>query len=82
MQSVVTYLIVAIALLYALWLFAPTAARRWLIARIAAIGPQALRARLARYQAQSQTAGCSSCQGCETGAKTDTDVKPIRMHRS
>jgi len=78
-QSVVTYLIVAIALAYVVWLFAPVAARRWLIARFA---PPALRTRLERGQAKSASTGCSTCQGCETDAKAATTVKPIRLHRS
>jgi hypothetical protein len=82
MQSVVAYLIVAIALVYAVWLFAPVAARRWLIARIALFVPLALRTRLDGVQAKSESAGCSTCQGCETGEKAATTVKPIRLHRS
>lgn len=82
MQSVVTYLIVAIALVYVVWLFAPVAARRWLIARMARFAPPALRTRLDRAQAKSAGAGCSTCQGCETDAKAATTVKPIRLHRS
>jgi hypothetical protein len=82
MQSLVTYLIVAIALAYALWLFAPVAARRWLTARLARFAPPALRTRLERAQARSASTGCSSCQGCETDAKAASAVKPIRLHRS
>ena len=82
MQSVITYLIVAIALAYALWLFAPVAARRWLTARLARVAPPALRSRLERAQTQSASTGCSSCQGCETDAKAASVVKPIRLHRS
>lgn len=82
MQSVVTNLIVAIALAYVAWLFSPVAARHWLIARIARFAPRGLRIRFDRAQAKSASTGCSTCQGCETDAKAATTVKPIRLHRS
>ena len=80
MQTLLAYFIVAIALIYAAWLFMPNAARRWLIGRLARVASPSQRARLASLQASAENAGCSTCKGCETDAK-DNSVRPIRLHR-
>ena len=81
MQTLITYFIVALATIYAAWLFMPQAARRWLVARLVLIAPPSQRARLARLQADAESVGCSTCKGCETDTKADSAVKPIRLHR-
>ena len=81
MQNLVAYLIVTIAVVYAAWLFMPQAARRWLVTRIALVAPPSQRSRLARLQSNTESAGCSTCKGCETDAKAVSAVKPIRLHR-
>ena len=81
MQTFVAYFIVAIALIYAAWLFMPNAARRWLISRLAMVASASQRVRLARLQASAENAGCSTCKGCETDAKPTSTVRPIRLHR-
>lgn len=81
MQTLITYSIVAIAIIYAIWLFMPQAARRWLLARLVTIAPRSQRDRLARLQADAESVGCSTCKGCETDAKAASTVKPIRLHR-
>ena len=81
MQTLIVYIIVTLAALYAAWLFMPQAARRWLVARLVLIAPPSQRARFARLQADAESAGCSTCKGCETDTKADSSVKPIRLHR-
>ena len=81
MQTLITYLIVAIAILYAGWLFMPQALRRWLIARLIEIAPSSQRARLARLQSGAESVGCSSCKGCATDAPPSAPVKTIQLHR-
>ena len=82
MQTFVVYLIVSIALLYALWLFLPMAARRMLAGWLLRFAPASQRARLARLQANAGSAGCSTCQGCASDdAPTATPVKTIQLHR-
>ena len=81
MQNLVAYLIVTIAVVYAAWLFMPQAARRWLVTRIALVAPPSQRSRLARLQSKTESAGCSTCKGCETDATAVPAVKPIRLHR-
>ena len=83
MQTLIAYFIVAIALIYAAWLFMPNAARRWLIGRLARVASPSQRARLASLQASAENAGCSTCKGCETDAKQQgtSTVTPIRLHR-
>ncbi len=81
MQTLITYLIVAIAILYAGWLFMPQVLRRWLIARLIEIAPSSQRARLARLQSGAESVGCSSCKGCATDAPPSAPVKTIQVHR-
>ena len=84
MQSFVAYLIVAIALTYAAWLFMPQTARRWLISHTIIMAPGSYRARLARLQSGAESVGCSSCKGCATdapAASAASAVKTIRLHR-
>ena len=81
MQTLIAFLIVALAAIYAAWLFMPQALRRWLVARLVLIAPRSQRARLARLQADEESVGCSTCKGCETDAKPASTVKPIQLHR-
>jgi hypothetical protein len=81
MQTFIAYLIVTIALIYAIWLFTPQGARRWLIGRLIAAAPSSQRARFARLQSGVENAGCHSCKGCETDADAGTKVKTIPLHR-
>ena len=81
MQTLITYLIVAIAILYAGWLFMPQILRRWLIAGLIEIAPSSQRARLARLQSGAESVGCSSCKGCATDAPPSAPIKTIQVHR-
>ena len=81
MQTLITYFIVAIAILYAGWLFMPQVLRRWLIARLIEIAPSSQRARLARLQSGAESVGCSSCKGCATDAPPSAPAKTIQVHR-
>ena len=81
MQTLIAYFIVAIALLYAGWLFMPQVMRRWLIARLISLVPASQRARFARLQSGAETVGCSTCKGCATDAPSAAPVKPIQLHR-
>lgn len=81
MQTLIAYFIVAIALIYAGWLFMPQAMRRWLISRLIGVAPSSQRARLARMQADTESVGCSTCKGCATDAPAAGPVKTIQLHR-
>jgi len=81
MQTFIAYFIVAIAIIYAIWLFMPQGARRWLIARFIAVVPSSQRGRFARLQSGAESVGCSTCKGCETDAPAGTTVKTIQLHR-
>jgi hypothetical protein len=81
MQTFVAYFIVAIALLYAGWLFMPQVLRRWLIARFITLVPASQRARFARLQSGAESVGCSTCKGCATDAPSSAPVKTIHLHR-
>ena len=82
MQTFVVYLIVGLALGYAVWLFLPNSARRALAGWLVRFGPASQRARLARLQANAGSAGCSTCQGCASNdAAMATPVKTIQLHR-
>jgi hypothetical protein len=81
MQTLIAYCIVAIAIVYAGWLFMPQAMRRWLIARLIAVVPASQRARFARLQSGAESVGCSTCKGCATDAPAPTPVKTIQLHR-
>ena len=81
MQTLIAYLIVAIAIIYAGWLFMPQVLRRWLIARFITLVPASQRARLARLQSGAESVGCSTCKGCATDAQTTSAVRTIRLHR-
>lgn len=81
MQTLITYLIVAIAILYAGWLFMPQVLRRWLITGLIEIAPSSQRARLARLQSGAESVGCSSCKGCATDAPPSAPIKTIQVHR-
>ena len=81
MQILVTYSIVAIALIYAAWLFMPQGARRWLIARFIALVPPSQRARFARLQSGAESVGCSTCKGCATDSPAASTIKTIQLHR-
>ena len=81
MQTVIAYSIVAIALVYAAWLFMPQVLRRWVIGRFIEVVPLAQRARLARLQAGAESVGCNTCKGCATDAPAASAVKTIRLHR-
>lgn len=81
MQTLIAYFIVALAIVYAAWLFMPQALRRWLIARLITVAPSSQRARLARLQADTESVGCSTCKGCATDAQAASPVKTIQLHR-
>lgn len=81
MQTLIAYFIVAIAILYAGWLFMPQALRRWLIARLITLVPASQRARFARLQSGAESVGCSTCKGCATDEQAASPVKTIRLHR-
>lgn len=81
MQALIAYFIVALAIMYAGWLFMPQAMRRWLIARLITVAPSSQRVRLARLQADTESVGCSTCKGCETDAPPPVAVKTIQLHR-
>lgn len=78
-QSLIAYAIVFVALLYAVWLFLPYAARRWLAARLMGMVPVSWRSCFAQ-QARAQSAGCSTCRGCATDARPAAH-KPVLLHR-
>lgn len=81
MQTLIVYLIVTIASIYAAWLFMPQGVRRWLIGRFIAVTPSSQRARFARLRAGAESVGCNSCKGCESAAPVVASVKPIQLHR-
>lgn len=81
MQNLIVFLIVAVALGYAVWLFLPRAGRSWLIGQLILIAPRSLGARLERYRAQPGSAGCSTCKGCEEAPAASSTIKTIRLHR-
>jgi hypothetical protein len=81
MQTLIAYFIVAIAIIYAGWLFMPQAMRRWLIARLIGVAPSSQHARLARLQSGAESVGCSTCKGCATEAPAASPVKTIQLHR-
>jgi hypothetical protein len=82
MQTLIAYSIVAIAIVYAAWLFMPQALRRWLIARLITVVPSSQRARFARLQSDTESVGCSTCKGCATDAQAaSSPVKTIQLHR-
>ena len=82
MQALIAYFIVAIAIIYAEWLFMPQSMRRWLISRLITVAPSSQRARFARLKADAESVGCcSSCKGCATDAPTAAAVKTIQLHR-
>jgi len=81
MQTLVAYFIVAIAIIYAGWLFMPIGMRRWLIARLITLAPSSQRARLARLQADAESVGCSTCKGCAADAQEASPVKKIQLRR-
>ncbi|HEX7953042.1 MAG TPA: hypothetical protein VF523_08270 [Burkholderiales bacterium] len=79
MQNLIAYSIVAVAIAYAGWLFMPRFLHRWLLVRLIALLPVRHRARFAHLPSASQTAGCSTCKGCEEDAPAAT--RTIRIHR-
>ena len=81
MQNLIVFLIVAVALGYAVWLFMPRAGRSWLIGRAIMIVPRSLGARLERHRAQPGSAGCSTCKGCEEAPAASSTIRTIRLHR-
>jgi hypothetical protein len=82
MQTLIAYLIVTIAMLYALWLFMPQAGRRWLMSFLVHFAPSSQAARLARLHAKIGSVGCSTCKGCETDTPAAVpQVKTIHLHR-
>jgi hypothetical protein len=81
MQALIAYVIVAIAIIYAGWLFMPQAMRRWLIARLIGVAPSSQRAHLARLQSDTESVGCNTCKGCATDARASSAVKTIQLHR-
>ena len=81
MQTLIAYFIVAIAILYAGWLFMPQGMRRWLIARLTTLVPTSQRDRFARLQSGAESVGCSSCKGCAADAPPAVAVKTIQLHR-
>jgi hypothetical protein len=81
LQTLIAYIIVAIAMIYAGWLFMPVKMRRWLIARMVAVVPPSQRSRFTRLQADAESVGCSTCKGCATDAQADAVVKTVRLHR-
>jgi hypothetical protein len=81
MQTVIAYSIVAIALVYAAWLFMPQALRRWVIGVLIEAVPLSQRARFARLQSGAESVGCNTCKGCATDAPAASAVKTIRLHR-
>ena len=81
MQALIAYSIVAAAVIYAAWLFMPRTLRRWLIDRLIGVAPSSQRARLARLQADTASAGCSTCKGCAADEASATPAKTIQLHR-
>ncbi|HVY05824.1 MAG TPA: hypothetical protein VHB46_07590 [Burkholderiales bacterium] len=81
MQNLIVYLIVAVALGYAIWLFLPRGGRQWLLAQLIAFAPQSTRARLEQLRADPGSAGCSTCKGCEEAPAETSAIKTIRIHR-
>lgn len=67
MQSLIVFLIVAVATAYATWQLAPQALRRWLIGRLRAVAPSR-GAWLSRLEASAESGGCGSCKGCAGAA--------------
>jgi hypothetical protein len=80
MQSFVAYLILSIALLYAIWLFCPQVARRWLLVHLVQCLPSSQRERFARLPADVGGSGCSTCKGCASEA-APSSIKVIELHR-
>ena len=81
MQALIAYFIVAMAMLFAGWLFMPQGMRRWLIARLIAHAPASRQARFARLQSGAESVGCSSCKGCAANAPSAVPAKAIQLHR-
>ncbi len=81
MQALITYGIVALALVYAVWLFLPQAGRRWVLGLLIASGPLSWRARLERLRTMPGTAGCDTCKGCEEATTASSTIKTITVHR-
>ncbi len=81
MQTLIAYLIVFVALLYALWLLLPHAVFSRLTALLIHIVPPSQRSRFAHLQASAQSAGCSTCKGCATDAKASPARDSVRLHR-
>ena len=81
MQALIAYFIVAMAMLYAGWLFMPQGMRRWLIARLITHAPSSQQARFARLQSGAESVGCSSCKGCAADAPSAVPAKTIQLHR-
>ncbi|MBI3527655.1 MAG: hypothetical protein HY067_06770 [Betaproteobacteria bacterium] len=81
MQTLIAYFIVALAIIYAGWLFMPQTMRRWLIARLITLAPASQRARFTRLQSGAESVGCSTCKGCATDAQPASRVETIQLHR-
>ena len=82
MQSLIAYSIVFVALLYALWLFLPSALRSRVAALLFDIVPASRRSHFAHLRARAQSAGCSTCKGCSTDdAKASPAHKSVLVHR-
>ncbi len=85
MQALIAYFIVAVAMVYAAWLFMPQALRGHLIARFIAFVPASQQARFARLRSGAESVGCSSCKGCASTASSSAppaaQTKTIQLHR-
>ena len=85
MQTLIAYFVVAIAMVYAAWLFMPQALRRRLIARFISFVPSSQQARFSRLQSGAESVGCSSCKGCASTASSSApqaaQTKTIQLHR-
>lgn len=83
MQEGIVAFIVAGAVLYAVWRFAPLAIKRRLAASIAALaerlGASANQARRVS-EAVAKATGCGSCDSCGTCAPKKAEA-PVQLHR-
>ena len=63
MQTLLVFLVVALAAAYSAWVLMPQGLRHWLVGRLMVVAPSR-RAWLARLASNAENGGCSSCRGC------------------
>ncbi|HYJ17544.1 MAG TPA: hypothetical protein VEW72_00075 [Burkholderiales bacterium] len=82
MQALITYLIVATAMVYAAWLLMPQALRRRLVAYLKSVVPASRQKWIARLERASEETGCTTCKACATDEKSlAPQIKTVEFHR-